>query len=135
MLILCGSVASFMVKKVILSKALYGRISLEILLKGLKPNEAYTLLFHNRRSKEEILKYLLIFGNVPKYLEEINPGRSFNQNMNRLAFSSQALMVHEVDKIFYSQFREAGKNDHQFQIDLLYKRADKVITVCEIKHS
>lgn len=106
MLILCGSVASFMVKKVILSKALYGRISLEILLKGLKPNEAYTL-FNKRKSKEEILKYLLIFGSVPKYLEEINPGRSFNQNMNRLCFSSQALMVHEVDKIFYSQFREA----------------------------
>jgi len=107
MLILCGSVASFMVKKVILSKALYGRISLEMLLKGLNPNEAYTL-FYNKRSKEEILNYLLIFGSVPKYLEEINPGRSFNQNMNRLCFSSQALMVHEVDRIFYSQFREAG---------------------------
>jgi len=27
-----------------------------------------------------------------------------------------------------------GKDDRQFQIDLLYKRADKVITICEIKH-
>jgi len=26
------------------------------------------------------------------------------------------------------------KNDERFQIDLLYKRADRVITVCEIKH-
>ena len=26
------------------------------------------------------------------------------------------------------------KNDKKFQIDLLYKRADRVITVCEIKH-
>ena len=26
------------------------------------------------------------------------------------------------------------KNDEKFQIDLLYKRADRVITVCEIKH-
>ena len=26
------------------------------------------------------------------------------------------------------------KGDSSFQIDLLYKRADKVITVCEIKH-
>jgi len=25
-------------------------------------------------------------------------------------------------------------NDERFQIDLLYKRADRVITVCEIKH-
>ena len=26
------------------------------------------------------------------------------------------------------------KNDERFQIDLLYKRADRVITVCEIKY-
>lgn len=26
------------------------------------------------------------------------------------------------------------KNDERFQIDLLYQRADRVITVCEIKH-
>jgi hypothetical protein len=26
------------------------------------------------------------------------------------------------------------KNDERFQIDLLYKRADRVVTVCEIKH-
>ena len=26
------------------------------------------------------------------------------------------------------------KNDERFQIDLLFKRADRVITVCEIKH-
>ena len=26
------------------------------------------------------------------------------------------------------------RNDERFQIDLLYKRADRVITVCEIKH-
>jgi hypothetical protein len=27
-----------------------------------------------------------------------------------------------------------GRNDRHFQIDLLFKRADNVITVCEIKH-
>ncbi len=105
-LILCGSIASFMVNKVISSKALYGRITLEILLKGLKPDEA-ARLFKNKRSKEEILKYQLIFGGVPKYLEEINLNRSFNQNVNALCFSSNSFMVKEIEKIFYSQFRIA----------------------------
>jgi AAA+ ATPase superfamily predicted ATPase len=27
-----------------------------------------------------------------------------------------------------------GKSDRKFQVDLLYMRADKVVTVCEIKH-
>lgn len=52
MLVLCGSMASFMVKKVIFSKALYGRISSSILLQALKPNQA-TLFFSNKRSKEK----------------------------------------------------------------------------------
>ncbi len=104
-LILCGSIASFMIKKVIKSKALYGRITLEILLKGLHAPEAYSLI-GRKRSKEEILKYLLVFGGVPKYLEDIDPNHSFNHNMNRLCFSPHSTMIHEVDKIFYSQFRE-----------------------------
>jgi AAA+ ATPase superfamily predicted ATPase len=105
MLILCGSVASFMVKKVLSSKALYGRISLEILLKGLPPGEA-TQLFKGRRSNEAVLKYLLVFGGVPKYLEEIQLDKSFNQNINRLCFRKNSLMLNEISRIFYSQFRE-----------------------------
>jgi hypothetical protein len=105
MLILCGSVASFMVKKVLSSKALYGRINLEILLKSLLPWEA-AQLFEGKRSKEEILKYLLVFGGVPKYLEEIHLEKSFNQNINKLCFRKNSLMINEINRIFYSQFRE-----------------------------
>lgn len=106
MLVLCGSVTSFMVKKVLQSKALYGRITSQILLRGLTPRDA-SLLFRSRRSREEILKYLLVFGGVPKYLEEIRLDRSFAQNMNRLCFSEDSPLAREVDRIFYSQFRES----------------------------
>jgi len=106
MLILCGSVAAFMVKRVMKSKALYGRITLEILLRGLQPHEA-ALLFRNKRSNEEILKYQLIFGGIPKYIEEIDLNQSFNQNLNRLCFSKTSPMCHEIERIFYSQFKES----------------------------
>jgi hypothetical protein len=105
MLILCGSVASFMVKKVLHSNALYGRTTIEILLKGFSPEEAACLL-GKKRSREETLNYQLVFGGVPKYLEQINPNQSFNQNMNRLCFSPHGIMLKEVERIFYSQFRE-----------------------------
>ena len=105
MLILCGSVASFMVKKVLHSNALYGRTTIEILLKGFSPREAAYLL-GKKRSREEILNYQLVFGGVPKYLEQINPNQSFNQNMNTLCFSPHGIMLKEVERIFYSQFRE-----------------------------
>jgi len=107
MLILCGSVASFMVDKVINSTALYGRITEEILLKGLNPDEI-SLFFKGKRSSVEILNYQLIFGGVPKYFEEINISRSFYKNINKLCFSSNSLMLNEVEKIFYKQYKNAA---------------------------
>ena len=106
MLILCGSIASFMVDKVIKSKALYGRIDLEILLKGLSPPEA-ALFFNAKKSDAEILKYLLVLGTVPKYLEFVNQKLSFNKNMNKMFFSNHGKMATEMEKIFYSQFKES----------------------------
>ena len=103
MLILCGSVSSFMIKNVIRSKALYGRTTLEINLKGLQPADAYSML-GKRRSFEEVLRYLLVFGGVPKYLEEIDVHRSFNENMNSICFSKNGSMLKEAEKIFHSQF-------------------------------
>jgi len=105
MVILCGSIASFMIRKVINSKALYGRITVEIALKGLKPDEAIKF-FNERKSIEEIMKYLLIFGTVPKYLEQIRQDRSFSWNINNLCFSNHSVMFTEVEKIFYNHFRE-----------------------------
>jgi AAA+ ATPase superfamily predicted ATPase len=104
MLILCGSVSSFMIRSVIRSKALYGRTTMEINLKGLEPDEAYAL-FGKKRSIEEVLRYLLVFGAVPKYLEQINPHKSFNENMNSICFSKNSSMLGEAEKIFHSQFR------------------------------
>lgn len=126
MLILCGSVASFMVNKVVHSKALYGRIGEEILLKGLPPDEA-ALLFKGHRGPEEILKYLLVFGGVPKYLEEIRLDRSFAQNINRLCFTQGAPMLQEVGKMFFSQFRES---DTYRRIAVLLK--DRALVLREI---
>ena len=105
MIILCGSIASFMLRKVVNSKALYGRITVEIALKGLKPDEAMQF-FNERKSIEEIMKYLLIFGTVPKYLEQIRQDRSFSWNINDLCFSNQSVMFNEVEKIFYNHFKE-----------------------------
>lgn len=104
MLILCGSVSSFMIRNVLRSKALYGRTTLEINLKGLKPSDAYTLL-GKRRSVEEVLTYLLVFGAIPKYLEQVDIHRSFNENINALCFSKNCTMLNEADKLFHSQFR------------------------------
>ncbi|MBF0364301.1 MAG: AAA family ATPase [Oligoflexia bacterium] len=50
MLILCGSIASFIINQVIKSKALYGRSNLGMQLSSLTPNEIY-LFLRKKRNK------------------------------------------------------------------------------------
>lgn len=108
MLVLCGSVASFMVNKVINSSALYGRINAEILLKALEPRAA-RMFFKKSLNDTEVLKYLLIFGTIPKYLKTIRNNRSFNQNLNSICFNKNSEMILECDRIFFSQFKEVER--------------------------
>lgn len=105
LLILCGSVSSYMVNKVIKSKALYGRVNWELCLYPLMPKEI-NLLLGGKRSQDEVMLYSMILGGIPKYLQEINSNQSLEQNINRLLFVSNALLSNEYEKIFYSQFKE-----------------------------
>ncbi len=103
-LILCGSIAHFMVKKVIQSKALYGRIDSDLLIEGLLPNEIKQFL--PTRNSQEILRYMLVLGGVPKYFEILDKRKSLEVNFNNLMFQSSGFFVNEFEKIFYSQFKE-----------------------------
>lgn len=110
MLILCGSISTFMVEKVIHSKALYGRVNLELQINGFSPYESKLYLTQQKGAiqlkDDEILKYLLLLGGVPKYLSEIKVRESFAKNMDRLCFQKSGFLFNEFEKIFFSQFRE-----------------------------
>ncbi len=105
MLILCGSVCSYMAKRVISSKALYGRINWELCLTPLNPIESYQLL-GEKRNADEVLQYLQILGGIPKYLKEVDTRKSFDQNINQMLFTGSGVLANDYSKIFYSQFRE-----------------------------
>lgn len=103
--VLCGSVSSFMVKKVIRSKALYGRVDTEINLQplGIKETDAF---FAGQRSKDEIIQINMIFGGIPQYLEELNPKFSLIQNLNEYAFRQHGFFFQEYRRLFISHFAE-----------------------------
>lgn len=101
--ILCGSVSSFIVKKVLSSNALYGRVDQEIALKPLKMHETRELLPENR-TPEDCLQTYMTFGGVPQYWVELNPTFSFQQNLNEYAFKSSGFYFREFDRLFISHF-------------------------------
>ncbi|MBF0105047.1 MAG: AAA family ATPase [Deltaproteobacteria bacterium] len=102
--VICGSVSSFIVEQVIHSQALYGRIDTEIHLKPLSLKESR--LFFSARTAEEVLQIYMTFGGVPKYLLEIEPGRSFLQNLNETAFHQNGFFFQEYRRLFISHFAE-----------------------------
>lgn len=105
--IFCGSIASWMIKNVVRSKALYGRISENILLDPLTPSEVYQYI-GKKRGKNEVLEYLLCFGGIPRYLEEFDFNKSIQLNIERTCFHRAGFFFDEAEKIFYNQFKETS---------------------------
>ena len=118
-LIICGSVSSFIVKNVVRSKALFGRINLQINLGPLRLREVRNGFFSGW-SKEEVLRLYLTLGGIPKYLEMCDPHRSFEQNIIDLFFKPMAPLLDELTGLFVSHF---GKNpDYARVIEYLSSR-------------
>ncbi|MFC1585889.1 ATP-binding protein [Fibrobacterota bacterium] len=105
-MILCGSVSSFLVKKVIRSKALFGRIDNIIHLQPL-PFPTVKKGFFSKRSVFEALEYYLIAGGIPKYLELYDSSRSIRLNLQKLCFRPGAYFLEELNRIFTSHFGDA----------------------------
>jgi len=107
-LVLCGSIANFMIKHLIHSEALHNRKTLEMQIGPLSARDAQ-LFFRGKRSKYEICKFLITFGGIPKYLEQINPNLSYEQNLDKLCFEKDGFFVNEFETIFKEQFKVIKK--------------------------
>lgn len=105
-LVLCGSVSSWIDENILNSAGFVGRISLKI-----TPGELS--LFHcnlfwgkkaDRVDAKEKLKILSVTGGVPRYLEEINPNLPAEENIRRICFSKEGFLFSEFDQIFRDIF-------------------------------
>ncbi len=103
-LILCGSIASFMVKHVLHSRALHNRKTFELKVEPL-PAVDSKHFFSKYRSDFEAAQFLCIFGGVPKYLEQINPRQDLMTNLDHLCFKKGGFFLTEFETLFKEQFR------------------------------
>ncbi|MDN3504018.1 MAG: ATP-binding protein [Rhabdochlamydiaceae bacterium] len=105
-LIVCGSVSSWIDKNILSSTGFLGRISIDMVLKELTIAESGR--FWGKYSKNisaiEKFKFLSVTGGVPKYLEEMIPGNSAESNITSLCFHSNGLLYREFNQIFSDLF-------------------------------
>lgn len=105
-LILCGSISSWIEKNILSSTGFLGRISLTLTLEELPLYESS--LFWGQQGKivssYEKFKLLAVTGGVPRYLEEIRPHLSAEENIRDFCFNKKGILFDEFEKIFSDLF-------------------------------
>lgn len=109
-LVVCGSVSTWINRNILESSAFAGRTSLNITLDEL-PLEACVRFWGRKSSRLDvrvILDVLSVTGGVPKYLEEIDPSVSADENIRQLCFVSTGALVEEFGRIFSEVFEDSA---------------------------
>jgi len=101
-LVICGSVSMWIKEHVIDDTAFFGRRSLDIVVPEMELSDCVSFWGKaaNRIDRREILDVLSVVGGVPRYLEEIDPGASANENIRRLAFRPKGVLREDFDAMF-----------------------------------
>lgn len=109
-MILSGSMSAWIEANIISSTAFVGRVSLDMTIQELPLYQCYHFWGkHERRiSAYEKFKVLCVTGGIPRYLEEINPRVSSDENIRRLCFRKAGSLFEEFEKIFTDLFARNG---------------------------
>ena len=109
-LVLCGSVSSWLDKNILSSTGFVGRVSLHVRVEELPMPDCdhFWGAARARTSFYDKLKMISVTGGVPRYLEEIVAKHSAEENIRRLCFSPEGLLFREFDQIFSDLFDRRG---------------------------
>jgi AAA+ ATPase superfamily predicted ATPase len=99
---LCGSVSTWIRKNILSNRGFVGRISLDTVVDELPLHDCLGF-WRNRASRVGarcILDVLSVTGGVPRYLEEVDPGLSSDENIRRLCFLPDGYLFREFNELF-----------------------------------
>ncbi len=126
-LVLCGSVSSWIEKNIISSTGFLGRISHKITLDELTLSESNILLreIGFKGSALEKFMILAVTGGVPWYIELIKPGISASANIQKLCFESDGILAGEFKYIFHDLFPERRREISRKIVESLVKNSSE----------
>jgi uncharacterized protein len=106
-LVVCGSAASWMIRKVIHHRGgLHNRITAQMRLLPFSLEETKEYLEANGVLLEsyQVVELYMAMGGVPHYLRHIRKGESVTQLIDRICFSKDGALTDEFPKLFTSLF-------------------------------
>ena len=104
--VLCGSVSTWIRANILDNTGFTGRFSRDYVLSELPLADcaAFWRKTRSRVNPREMLDVLSVTGGVPRYLEEIDPGLSAEENIRRLCFLPSGELFQDFDSIFSPLF-------------------------------
>lgn len=127
-LIVCGSAASWMQKKLLKAKGgLYNRITHRIKLKpfNLYETEIFLKSKQIKLSRYQILLIYMVMGGIPFYLDILTKGKSAEQLIDAHCFQPNSLLSDEYNQLYYSLFKHA--ENHMAIIEALASKPNGMI--------
>lgn len=105
-LVLCGSVSSWIADNILNGIGFAGRDSLDLVVNELPLSvcKAFWGAAAERTSTSEMLDVLSVTGGVPKYLEELDPSLSADENIRQLCFTREGMLFRDFNQIFSQIF-------------------------------
>lgn len=105
-MILCGSNEGFMESRVLGHKApLYGRRNAQIHLQPFNIFDARKLMPEDA-SPEDVVNYYATLGGTPFYLRQLEPDKTFDENIRNLCFRPDGLLYEEPAMLLRQELRE-----------------------------
>jgi len=113
MLIVCGSAASWITKKIFRNKGgLYNRVTRQIALKPFTLNECaeYFASKDILMNTQDIIESYMIFGGIPYYLRMMERRYSLALNVDRICFERTSPLRYEFDRLMETLFNNPAKH-------------------------
>ncbi len=131
-LVLCSSISLWMEENIIKSTGYMGRPSLHLHLTELSLTHCNDFWgkFSDRVDAFEKLKFLSVSGGVPRYLEEIKPKLSAEENIKQLCFDQRGILFQEFDNIFSDLFK-ANSERYQKIVTILASGSKEYQEICQ----
>ena len=131
-LVICGSAASWIIKKVINDRGgLHNRITTHIQLMPFTLNETRNFLRMNHISltNKDIAQLYMSVGGIPFYLKNVQAGKSVAQILDNLFFVQQASLKQEFHNLYAALFKNSEQHE---QIVAVLSTKNKGLTRNEI---
>ncbi len=105
-LIVCGSVSSWIQRNILGHTGFIGRISQSMQIEEMPILDCHRLLerLGGKYLPQEFFKLIGVMGGIPRYIEEVHGGYTVDENIKRICFKPDGLLFREFDQIFSDLF-------------------------------